>query len=33
MEESESACAIGVRTRLQRSITEAVRTIEVSVPT
>jgi len=33
MEESESAWAVGVRTRLQRSITQAVRTIGVSVPT
>jgi LuxR family transcriptional regulator, maltose regulon positive regulatory protein len=33
MEESESAWTIGVRTRLQRSITQAVRTIEVSVAT
>ena len=33
MEESESAWAIGVRTRLQHSITQAVRTIEVSVAT
>jgi LuxR family transcriptional regulator, maltose regulon positive regulatory protein len=33
MEESESAWAVGVRARLQRSITQAVRTIEVSVPT
>ena len=33
MEESESAWAIGVRVRLQNSITQAVRTIDVSVPT
>ena len=33
MEESESAWAIGVRTRLQHSITQAVRTIEVAVAT
>jgi hypothetical protein len=33
MEESESASAIGVRARLQRSITQAIRTIDVSVPT
>jgi two-component SAPR family response regulator len=33
MEESESAWAIGVRVRLQNSITQAVRTIDVSLPT
>lgn len=33
MEESESAWAVGLRTRLQRSITQAVRTIGVSVST
>jgi LuxR family transcriptional regulator, maltose regulon positive regulatory protein len=33
MEESESAWTIGVRARLQSSITQAVRTIDVSVPT
>jgi LuxR family maltose regulon positive regulatory protein len=33
MEESDSAWAIGLRVRLQNSITQAVRTIDVSVPT
>jgi hypothetical protein len=32
MEENENAWVIGMRTRLQHSITQAVRTIEVSTP-